>query len=99
MVVTLWLLITSSLFIYYSLQEGKRQQFQELIKLMKELLDRRRQILSKTLPRVSALDQQGMVSLFVSTKPMLVSSFWNASLFTVLGVVFDGTGHGCYFVM
>lgn len=34
-------------------QDGKRQQFQELTLVMRELLDRRRQILSKTLPRVS----------------------------------------------
>lgn len=31
--------------------EGKRRQFQELTQLMRDLLDRRRQILSKTLPR------------------------------------------------
>ena len=35
------------------LQEGRRRQFQELTQLMRDLLDRRRQILSKTLPRVS----------------------------------------------
>lgn len=37
------------------LQEGKRRQFQELAQLMRDLLDRRRQIMSKTLPRVSFL--------------------------------------------
>jgi hypothetical protein len=31
--------------------EGKRQQFQELTQLMRDLLDHRRQILSRTLPR------------------------------------------------
>lgn len=31
--------------------EGKRRQFQELAQLMRDLLDRRRQIISKTLPR------------------------------------------------
>ena len=38
----------------FSLQEGKRLQFQELTQLMRDLLDRRRQIQSKTLPRVGA---------------------------------------------
>eukprot|EP00731_Ephydatia_muelleri_P021157 Em0013g884a len=31
--------------------EGKRRQFQDITQLMRELLDRRRQIMSKTLPR------------------------------------------------
>jgi len=35
------------------IQEAKHTQFQELAQLMRDLLDRRRQIMSKTLPRVS----------------------------------------------
>ena len=41
------------------LQEGKRRQFLELTQLMRELLDRRRQILSKTIPRVSGGMREG----------------------------------------
>ncbi len=37
---------------YVVVQEAKRSQFQELAQLMRDLLDRRRQIMSKTLPRV-----------------------------------------------
>ena len=44
--------------LFYILQEGKRRQFQELTQLMRELLDRRRQILSKTLPRVCIISSQ-----------------------------------------
>ncbi|XP_064383161.1 dedicator of cytokinesis protein 1-like [Halichondria panicea] len=44
--------------------EGKRLQFQELTQLMRDLLDRRRQIQSKTLPR----DELKELKLFVASK-------------------------------
>jgi len=45
-VVREWSIIWKRLYV-----EGKRRQFQELTQLMRDLLDRRRQILSRTIPR------------------------------------------------
>ena len=70
-------------------QEGKRQQFQELTQLMRDLLDRRRQILSKTLPRVSTTapppppqSHNVLLCVFLS-----VHVDWNLYLLGILYVV------------
>ena len=52
-------------------QEGKRRQFQELTQLMRDLLDRRRQILSKTLPRVSCTFTPSHPHILIPSHPSL----------------------------
>ena len=59
----------------YTFQEGKRRQFQELTQLMRELLDRRRQILSRTLPRVSVISVSLIYLYYVQWKIFFRQSF------------------------
>ena len=55
----------------YFMQEGSIQQYQDLTKLMRDILDWRRQILSQTLPRVSIVCQPDISILLLTMYQLL----------------------------